>query len=66
MLFRSGLLIVLFVGWFAGRKISRQELSNDGKLKAAYFPVFNVIVKFIAPVAIAAIFIYSIFWGGLG
>jgi NSS family neurotransmitter:Na+ symporter len=62
----GGLLIVLFVGWFAGKKIIRQELSNDGKLKVRYFPLFNVIVKFIAPVAIAAIFIYSIFWGGLG
>jgi NSS family neurotransmitter:Na+ symporter len=62
----GGLLIVLFVGWFAGNKIARQELSNEGKLKVTYFPFFNIIVKFIAPVAIAAIFIYSIFWGGLG
>ncbi len=62
----GGLLIVVFVGWFAGRKISRQELSNDGTIKTSYFPLFNFIVKFIAPVAIAAIFIYSIFWGGLG
>lgn len=62
----GGLLIVLFVGWFAGKKIGRQELSNDGSLTVKYFPTFNFIVKFIAPVAIAAIFIYSIFWGGLG
>jgi NSS family neurotransmitter:Na+ symporter len=62
----GGLLIVLFVGWFAGKKITRQELSNDGTLKVAYFTIFNTIVKFIAPIAIAAIFIYSIFWGGLG
>ncbi len=62
----GGLLIVLFVGWFAGKRIARQELSNEGTLKLRYFSTFNVIVKFIAPVAIAAIFIYSIFWGGLG
>lgn len=62
----GGLLIVLFVGWFAGKRIVRQELSNDGALRLRYFSTFNVIVKFIAPVAIAAIFIYSIFWGGLG
>jgi NSS family neurotransmitter:Na+ symporter len=62
----GGLLIVLFVGWFAGKKITRQELSNDGILKVTYFTIFNTIVKFIAPIAIAAIFIYSIFWGGLG
>lgn len=62
----GGLLIVLFVGWFAGKRIARQELSNEGALRLRYFSTFNVIVKFIAPVAIAAIFIYSIFWGGLG
>lgn len=62
----GGLLIVVFIGWFAGKKISKRELSNEGELRVNYFPVFNFIVKFIAPVAIAAIFIYSIFWGGLG
>ena len=61
----GGLMIVLFVGWFAGRKITRSELSNEGTLKVAYYPAYTFIVKFIAPMAIAAIFIYSIFWGGL-
>ena len=62
----GGLLIILFVGWFAGKKITKSELSNNGELKVAYFPYFKFIVKFIAPVAIAAILIFSIFWGGLG
>jgi NSS family neurotransmitter:Na+ symporter len=62
----GGLFIVLFIGWFAGRKILKSELSNEGALKIRYYPYFNFIVKFIAPFAIAAIFIYSIFWGGLG
>jgi NSS family neurotransmitter:Na+ symporter len=62
----GGLLIVLFVGWFAGKKIIKPELSNEGELRIGYFPMFRFIVRFIAPLAIAAIFIYSIFWGGLG
>ena len=62
----GGFLIVLFVGWFAGKRIVKQELTNEGELKATYFPAFVNIVKFVAPVAIAAILIYSIFWGGLG
>jgi NSS family neurotransmitter:Na+ symporter len=62
----GGLLIVLFVGWFAGKRIVKLELTNEGTLKAKYFPAFLNVVKFIAPVAIAAILIYSIFWGGLG
>ncbi|HOP05014.1 MAG TPA: sodium-dependent transporter [Tenuifilaceae bacterium] len=66
MLPLGGLFIVLFVGWFVGRKVLRSELTNEGKLKASYYPAFIFIVKFIAPLAIAVIFIYSIFWGGLG
>lgn len=62
----GGLLIVVFVGWFAGKNILRNELSNNESLKIRYFTLFQFIVKFIAPLAIAAIFIYSIFWGGLG
>lgn len=62
----GGLFIVLFVGWFGGKKIIKSELSNEGTLKVSYYPYFNFIVKFIAPFAIAAIFIYCIFWGGLG
>jgi NSS family neurotransmitter:Na+ symporter len=62
----GGLFIVLFVGWFAGKRILYPELSNNNKLKVSYFPIFIFVVKFIAPFAIAAIFIYSIFWGGLG
>ncbi|MDD2195947.1 MAG: sodium-dependent transporter [Bacteroidales bacterium] len=62
----GGLFIVLFVGWFGGKKIIKSELSNEGTLKVRYYPYFNFIVKFIAPFAIAAIFIYCIFWGGLG
>ncbi len=62
----GGLCIVLFVGWFAGKRITRSEFTNEGKLKATYYSAYRFIVRFIAPVAIAAIFIYSIFWGGLG
>ncbi|HCY00122.1 MAG TPA: sodium-dependent transporter, partial [Bacteroidales bacterium] len=61
----GGLFIVLFVGWFGGKKIIKSELSNEGTLRVRYYPYFNFIVKFIAPFAIAAIFIYCIFWGGL-
>ena len=66
MLPLGGLFIVLFVGWFVGKKVIKGELTNSGSLKASYYPGFIFIVKFIAPFAIAIIFIYSIFWGGLG
>lgn len=57
----GGFFIVLFVGWFISKNFTRKEFSNDGKLKAKYFPVFLFLVKFIAPIAIAIVFIYGIF-----
>jgi NSS family neurotransmitter:Na+ symporter len=56
----GGLFIVLFVGFFFGRKRTEEELSNQGKLKAKYIPAFRFIVRFIAPIVIAIIFIYGI------
>ncbi len=56
----GGLFIVLFVGWFLSKKITRDELSNDGQIKSKLIPVYMFLVKFIAPVAIALVFIYGI------
>ncbi len=53
----GGLFIVLFVGWFYGVGNSRKELSNDGKLKARYYPFYIFLVKFVAPIAIAMVFL---------
>lgn len=56
----GGLFIVVFVGWFLSRTIVRDELTNSGSLKAKYIPVYLFLVKFIAPIAIAIVFIYGI------
>ncbi len=56
----GGFFIVLFIGWFFSPARTKAELTNDGKLKAGYFPVFLFIVKFVAPVAIAMVFLYSL------
>lgn len=56
----GGLLIVVFVAWFFGRDKAQDELSNGGKLKALYIPVFMFIIKFIAPLAIAFVFLQGI------
>jgi len=62
----GGFLIVIFVGWYLNKSTLFNEISNGGELRAGYFPVYRFIVRFIAPFAIAAIFIYSIFYGSLG
>jgi len=56
----GGFFIVLFVGWFMGRKIIQAELSNEGSLKARFRLVFMFLVKFIAPIAIAIVFLNKI------
>lgn len=56
----GGLFIVLFIGWFFNPQRTKSELTNEGKLKAGYIPVYMFIVKFVAPVAIATVFLYSL------
>jgi len=49
--------IVLFVGWIMGKSKFFEEITNDGKLKLSVKSVIYFIIKFIAPLAIALIFI---------
>jgi NSS family neurotransmitter:Na+ symporter len=56
----GGLFIVIFVGWFMGRNKVRDEISNQGSLKARMMGVFLFLVRFIAPVAIAMVFLNGI------
>ena len=53
----GGLLIVLFVGWRMKHRDSLDELTNGGTLKAGLAKAILFIVKYIAPVAIAVIFV---------
>jgi neurotransmitter:Na+ symporter, NSS family len=55
----GGFLIVVFVGWFLGKKAVRDELEADGKI-AFYFKPFIFVIRFLAPVAIAIVFLYSL------
>jgi NSS family neurotransmitter:Na+ symporter len=53
----GGFFIVIFVGWVLGKRNVKDELSNQGVLKARFIDLFMVIVRVIAPVAIAIIFL---------
>lgn len=53
----GGLLIVLFAGWFLGKANARDELSNHNALKARFFFLFLFVVRYLAPVAIAIVFL---------
>ncbi|MCD6596067.1 MAG: sodium-dependent transporter [Bacteroidales bacterium] len=56
----GGLLIVLFIGWFYNRGKVETELTNDGKLNSWFFKPFILLVKYLAPIAIAAVFLYGL------
>lgn len=53
----GGLLIVLFVGWKMKRADVMDELTNDGSLRAGIRRGIYLIIRFLAPVAIAVIFV---------
>lgn len=53
----GALFIVVFVGWIMGKKTFNEEITNDGKLKLSVKGVIYFIIKYLAPLAIAVIFI---------
>lgn len=53
----GALFIVIFVGWVMGRKTFNEEITNDGKLKLSIKSVIFFIIRYLAPLAIAVIFI---------
>ncbi|MFO8129400.1 MAG: sodium-dependent transporter [Bacteroidales bacterium] len=56
----GGFFIVIFVGWFLGKNNVRDEVSNSGKYRVRFFSFFMVIVRILAPVAIALVFLYQL------
>lgn len=56
----GGMLIVIFVGWKLGKKRAIMELSNENKLKSKLFDLVFFIIKYIAPIAIAFVFLRGI------
>ncbi|MEG1634227.1 MAG: sodium-dependent transporter, partial [Rikenellaceae bacterium] len=56
----GGFFIVLFMGWVFSKQALQKELSSGGRYKIIYYPFFNFIVKFVAPIAISMIFLSQI------
>ena len=53
----GGVLIVIFVGWYLGKQKFFEEVTNEGKLKSPLRKIIFFIVRYLAPLAIAVIFI---------
>jgi NSS family neurotransmitter:Na+ symporter len=52
----GGLLIAIFVGWF----VSRDYLQQDLKLSGAGFALWLNLVRFVAPIGVAIVFVYNL------
>jgi NSS family neurotransmitter:Na+ symporter len=52
----GGILIVLFAGWYLGRNQVKAELEAGGH-RFKLFPLFWFVIRFLAPIAIAIVFL---------
>lgn len=55
----GGFFIVLFLGWFLGKQNVKDEVTNSGKIRARLFNMFLFIIRYIAPIAIALVFLHG-------
>lgn len=53
----GGLCIVLFVGFFMGKKKVVAELTNGGTLRSRLVPLVLFLIRFVAPIAISLVFL---------
>lgn len=56
----GGLFIALFIGWKFGRKKVQAEIARGGNISGIFLTGFMFLVKFIAPIAIAIVFLSGI------
>lgn len=56
----GGFLTCVFLGWFAPKKIVRDEFTNWGTLSARFFGIFLFLVRFVCPLAILSIFLHQL------
>jgi len=61
----GGLLLVIFTGWALGKKVIKEELTNNGTLHIApwFVNTFVFLIKYVAPIAVIAILLatYGVF-----
>ncbi|MDR0421519.1 MAG: sodium-dependent transporter [Proteiniphilum sp.] len=60
----GGLFISLFVGWHLDRRLIFVQLSSGGTLKPGilFMKTYIFLLRYVAPIAILAIFIYGLAW----
>lgn len=49
----------IFIGWIWGTHHIKDEVTTGGVTKFSWYPVYRILIKFLCPIAIGAIIIYS-------
>lgn len=55
----GGFLTCFFVGWYLPKKLLKDEFTNWGTLSGKWFGVYFLLVRWICPIAILAIFLHQ-------
>ncbi|MBR1499786.1 MAG: sodium-dependent transporter [Bacteroidaceae bacterium] len=53
----GGIIICLFTGWYLDRKLVENELTNGGTLRFRLFRLYYFLIRYVAPIAITAVFV---------
>ena len=56
----GGIIICLFTGWYLDRKLVENELTNGGTLRFRLFRLYYFIIRYMAPLAIMAVFLQEL------
>lgn len=56
----GGILICLFVGWVLDKRFLHDEITNHGRLSSRMVTPLRLCIRYLAPIAIAIIFIYGL------
>ena len=59
----GGIIIALFVGWKLSRKLVYDEVTNRNTLRIPLFRIYLFLIRWIAPLAIAVIFVNELIKG---
>lgn len=55
----GGFFTCIFLGWVVDKKIIRDEFTNWGTLRGTFFGAYYLMIRFVCPLAILAIFLHQ-------
>ena len=53
----AGFLTCIFLGWVVPTKVVKDEFTNEGTLRSTLFGVYLLLIRYVCPVCIVAIFL---------